>query len=296
MQNTRIPIGIFLRAIFCLIAVQGCSTLQPIPRFRTSSASFAPDQLPDKQRSPNDLIDISKVAAYSSVKENATKSDKLVAPEDVRQMVINQSASSLSMHVDEVGLDSEQMDDELAQNDDFAEDEPPVDEAVIQRVVQKTYSTLAPMDESEELNPAVNRPELMKEIINLLGVHYKYGGTDAIRGLDCSAFTGTIFSRALGIRLPRSSNEQFCTGVKVKKPDLKIGDLVFFKTRARRHGAVSHVGIYIGGELFAHSSTKHGVIISTLSEGYYDKTFVGARRIQSPQYGDLSSRQQSKIN
>jgi cell wall-associated NlpC family hydrolase len=288
LSKNLFPAGGLLLAILCIIALQGCSSLQPVPRFRTSSASFAPEQLPNSQRSPSDLIDVSKVAAYSSVKENASKSDKLVMPEDVRQMVINQSASSLSMHVDEVGLDSEQMDDELAQNEEFGEEEPPVDETVIQRIVQKTYSALTPLDESEELNPSVSRPELMKEIINLLGVHYKYGGTDAVRGLDCSAFTGTIYSRALGVRLPRSSNEQFGAGVKVKRTDLRIGDLVFFKTRHRRRGAVSHVGIYIGEDLFAHSSTRHGVIISPLGDGYYEKTFVGARRVLSAQYGDLS--------
>ena len=60
----------------------------------------------------------------------------------------------------------------------------------------------------------------------------------------------------------------------------EIGDLVFFKTR-RRRAPVSHVGIYVGQNLFAHASTKHGVVISSLEHPYYKRTYVGARRLLS---------------
>jgi hypothetical protein len=45
--------------------------------------------------------------------------------------------------------------------------------------------------------------------------------------------------------------------------------------------AVSHVGIYIGSNLFAHASTKYGVIISSLDHPYYNRTYVSARRLLS---------------
>ena len=55
----------------------------------------------------------------------------------------------------------------------------------------------------------------------------------------------------------------------------------------RDSAPVSHVGIYIGGNYFAHASTRHGVIISPLESGYYNKTFVGARRLLNSELTEL---------
>jgi len=265
-----------LLPIFLLI-FEGCSTLEPLPRFRTSSTSFAPDQLPLSERSSKDLVDPMTVASYSTIKEQAEQADLLGEDaDDVQRMIVNQSSQNLAMHIDKVGLDIEEIEDELAEGDDLDSEDVSVFEAPIEKVLEQTYN--ATVEESVELNPAVNRGELMREIINLLGIRYHYGGMDATRGLDCSAFTGTIYSRALGVRLPRSSNQQFREGDGVKRDDLRIGDLVFFKTR-RRRAPVSHVGIYVGQNLFAHASTKHGVVISSLEHPYYNRTFVGARRL-----------------
>lgn len=260
-----------------LLILQACASLEPLPRFRTSSTSFAPDQLPLAERTCKDLIDPAAVASYSSIKEEAEQSASDDSEEQIQRLIINQSIASLTMHVDEPGLDIEEVEDELAEGDDLEEEEDvAVSVVALQKVIQQ--STVLDPEKSPEINPAINRPELMREIVNLLGLRYRYGGTDATEGLDCSAFTGTIYSRALGVRLPRSSNQQFREGAVIKRDELRIGDLVFFKTR-RRRAAVSHVGIYIGGNLFAHASTKYGVIISSLDHPYYNRTFVSARRL-----------------
>ena len=288
VRALSVAVACALPAVFML---QGCATLEPLPRFRASSTSFDPEQLPPAQRSASDLVDASIVGAYSRLKEDARPKAATRPSDDVRQMVINQSAAPMSLHVDEVGLDIEALNDEMESGDEFSEEEPPVDESIITRVVSRSMANNnnAVADETVEANPAVNRGDLMKEIVNLLGVRYRYGGVDAVKGLDCSAFVGTIYSRALGVSLPRSSNQQFGVGTKVLKPNLKVGDLVFFRTR-RRRGPVSHVGIYVGGNLFAHASTKHGVIVSTLEDGYYAKTFVGARRIKTNGFSDITGR------
>jgi hypothetical protein len=270
---------------FLLLVMQGCASLEPLPRFRTSSTSFAPDQLPLAERSSKDLIDPGTVASYSSIKEQAELSTNGTAEEAVQRMIVNQSAVSMTMHVDQLGLDVEEVEDELAEGDDVDEEDVAVSVVALEKVIQQT--AVVDAEKSTEINSAVNRPELMREIINLIGIRYRYGGTDAVEGLDCSAFTGTIYSRALGVHLPRSSNQQFRIGDSVKRDQLRIGDLVFFKTR-RRSSPVSHVGIYVGTNLFAHASTKYGVIISSLEHPYYNRTFVGGRR---PVHEEISDAQ-----
>ena len=59
--------------------------------------------------------------------------------------------------------------------------------------------------------------------------------------------------------------------------ELRVGDLVFFKTRGRRH--ISHVGIYIGDNKFAHASSSDGVRISSLNEGYWRRHFFKGGQI-----------------
>ncbi len=63
----------------------------------------------------------------------------------------------------------------------------------------------------------------------------------------------------------------------LEKPDLKEGDFVFIKIRK---GQISHVGIYLGNNKFAHASVKTGVIISDLDEPYYKKYFYRGGRIE----------------
>lgn len=78
--------------------------------------------------------------------------------------------------------------------------------------------------------------------------------------------------------LPRTSAAQAKAGTHVDQEDLRMGDLVFFNTSGR---GVSHAGIYVGNDQFAHASTSKGVRISKLSESYYKTRYVTARRVIS---------------
>jgi lipoprotein Spr len=121
------------------------------------------------------------------------------------------------------------------------------------------------------------KERMLMEIIKFLDTPYKYGGNSK-NGIDCSAFTQAIFQNTFSVALLRSARDQYTQGSVIdNREGLKFGDLIFFNTRRRvRPG---HVGIYIGDNLFAHSSSKNGVIVSSLDLDYYSKRFMGGRRL-----------------
>lgn len=112
--------------------------------------------------------------------------------------------------------------------------------------------------------------------MDYLGVPYRFGGS-SLKGIDCSAFVQGVY-RYFSIDLPRTAREQFKAGVKVsKKDDLRIGDLIFFRTYAR---FPSHVGIYIGeGKMIHASSRDKKVTITSINEPYYVRRYIGAIRL-----------------
>ncbi|HCC69492.1 MAG TPA: hypothetical protein DEP99_06385 [Nitrospiraceae bacterium] len=130
--------------------------------------------------------------------------------------------------------------------------------------------------ELENLNKKERIVLFAKKFLN---IPYRFGGT-TLRGIDCSAYVRKVYN-FLNIPLPRTAREQFIVGDSVDKNDLTIGDLVFFRTYAT---FPSHVGIYIGNNLFIHASRKaRKVRISSLNNPYFFKRFIGAKRIFEPE-------------
>ncbi|MBS0436369.1 MAG: C40 family peptidase [Proteobacteria bacterium] len=116
--------------------------------------------------------------------------------------------------------------------------------------------------------------------MNFLGVPYRRGGNSAEQGFDCSGFTRHVFEASLGLVLPRRADEQASAAglIKVKRDELKPGDLVFFNTLKR---SFSHVGIYIGEGKFIHSPRTGGEVrVEDMRYAYWSKRFTGARRAQ----------------
>ena len=125
---------------------------------------------------------------------------------------------------------------------------------------------------------AVTNLILLKEIEKWLGTRYRYGGATN-KGIDCSAYTGTLVHNVYGLILPRTARDQYADCIKLDKEQLQQGDLVFFNTR----GGISHVGFYLGNGYFTHASTSIGVTISNLSETYWSKKFVRGGRLTVPE-------------
>jgi len=105
-------------------------------------------------------------------------------------------------------------------------------------------------------------------------IPYKYGGT-SIKGFDCSGFVQFTYKNIFNIKLPRTTRLMLKEGAPIKKSQLKIGDLVLFRTSKHYR----HVGIFMGDNLFMHVSTKKGITKSNLNKPYWLKRYLASRRI-----------------
>jgi lipoprotein Spr len=130
---------------------------------------------------------------------------------------------------------------------------------------------------SINLNDCEN-PELYFEVYRWVGTHYRYGG-NSTKGIDCSHFVGKMYSKIYGIDLAPDAGSIFrqCKVVKGGLKAAREGDLLFFKIKK---GQISHVGIYLQNDMFAHASSHVGVTVTTLNKQYYKHTFYKVGRIE----------------
>ncbi|MCF8715443.1 C40 family peptidase [Joostella atrarenae] len=122
--------------------------------------------------------------------------------------------------------------------------------------------------------------EIIKSAFSYNGTPYKYGGTTK-RGMDCSGLIYTSFKEN-DIALQRASYMMATQGKKIKLNAVEKGDLLFFTTN-KSSRKINHVGLVVdvkGNDIrFIHSTTSRGVLVSSLSEGYWNYAFNHARRV-----------------
>lgn len=93
--------------------------------------------------------------------------------------------------------------------------------------------------------------EILSAARSMTGMPYLWGGTTS-KAVDCSGFTQTCFFYA-GSLIPRNSRGQAAAGKPVGNDSgLRPCDLLFFGEGDDER--ITHVGIYVGGTRFIHSS------------------------------------------
>jgi hypothetical protein len=105
----------------------------------------------------------------------------------------------------------------------------------------------------------VTGDQVVAEARKSLGVPYVWGGTDLERGVDCSGFVQSVFSR-FGIDLPRVSADQARAGQPVASlAEARPGDLLAWDNSSRNSGA-DHIAIYLGDGQMIEAPRPGGVV------------------------------------
>jgi len=108
-----------------------------------------------------------------------------------------------------------------------------------------------------------------------LGTPHRMGGMGP-RGIDCSGLAVRLYRDLFHMRLPRTTVAQMHSGRPMVRSDLTAGDLVFFKPVNKKY---YHVGVYLGGGEFVHTSTSNGVMISRMDDDYWSRCYLTGRRL-----------------
>ena len=118
--------------------------------------------------------------------------------------------------------------------------------------------------------------QLFYKVYEWLSTKYKYAGNNK-QGIDCSGFACMVYKDVYCLDVTRGSAELFKSLAPIEKEDLREGDFVFFKILPNH---ISHVGIYLGHNKFAHAAVNNGVTVSDLDEEYYKKRFYKGGRLK----------------
>ncbi len=130
-------------------------------------------------------------------------------------------------------------------------------------------------------NPAISFAQ------KYLGTPYSYGGGTpagpsygidqgaSTKGYDCSALVQAAMA-AEGVKVPRTTYDQYQAGTPVAANHLQPGDAVFFTGSDPKNGLPGHVGLYIGGGKYIEAPHTGGVVEVSSLAGRSD--FVGGRR------------------
>lgn len=127
---------------------------------------------------------------------------------------------------------------------------------------------------------ASKRERVVKTATHYLGTPYQFGGATPGEGFDCSGYVAYVFSKSVGLNLPRHTGAQIKRGQPVPSSQLLPADLVFFRISGWQP---LHVGIYLGGNKFIHAPSSGGEVrVERLDHPYWKPRYRTARRLLPP--------------
>ena len=154
--------------------------------------------------------------------------------------------------------------------------------AAVQSPPTSTPATQTPTVETPPANTPSNTSTALGEQVvayakKFLGIPYVYGANGP-SSYDCSSFTQTVYKK-FGYSLNRSAAGQYSNGTAIELSQVKPGDLLIWRAYGSSSTA-THVGIYIGNDMYIHASSSGGCItINNMSYGSSARYLVGVRRI-----------------
>ena len=219
-----------------------------------------------------------------SLKRKAPKPKKVKLVEETPQIVSNTNSSTIEF-LDNIAVKPGKI--YLSKTSDSIEAEPTA--PLVKDNYEKMPDNLSDIEKANWLQlkysikmdvavEEINNIPLLTKIDEWWGTPYCLGGSS--KGcIDCSYFTLDVMKATYNINLKRTAAEQYEQSEKIDWADLKEGDLIFFKTEGRKN--ITHVGIYLTNNKFAHASTSQGVTISDLTESYWQKRLYSLGRVSA---------------
>lgn len=135
---------------------------------------------------------------------------------------------------------------------------------------------------------AVSGTDIVNFAKQFIGTPYEWGGISLTGGIDCSGLVQQVYKN-FGLKVSRTTYTQIGEGKAVKQNELQPGDMVFFDNNPNEAGP-DHVGIYIGGgKMIEAPRPGKNVQISDMTSGYWQKYFIGGRRIAGIEGGGTAT-------
>ena len=120
---------------------------------------------------------------------------------------------------------------------------------------------------------------LIAEAEKYLGYPYVWGGASPSTSFDCSGFVCYVLDQSGVYPMSRTTAQGiFNQCAKIPRSEAKPGDIIFFTGTYDSSGPVSHVGIYVGGNMMLHCASG-GVQYARMDTNYWTEHFYAMGRL-----------------
>ncbi len=143
------------------------------------------------------------------------------------------------------------------------------------------FGATPPVAETQPLPTPAAADDVVALAYAQLGMPYVWGGANPQTSFDCSGLVQWVY-RQVGVRLPRTAQQQYNATTRLAPEDLRPGDLVFFEHTYWSPGEpITHVGIYIGNGQMINAPTTGDVVrvMPVFSDPYWNAHYAGAGRV-----------------